>query len=117
MIPFAESIRPHFIIRLNIDQTRVAHWKSSPDHADKLKRQLVRFDAAKSPQGMNVPGWNACKRNAEIAGRYFPYLKFSKMPSQIVKDFVQYAEIPAQPGSRACRLRAALCKSQLRESK
>lgn len=28
-----------------------------PDHAAKLKRQLVRLDSSKNPGDMNVPGW------------------------------------------------------------
>lgn len=28
-----------------------------PDHAAKLKRQLVRLDLSKSPSDINVPGW------------------------------------------------------------
>ena len=28
-----------------------------PDHAAKLKRQLVRLDLCKNPGDMNVPGW------------------------------------------------------------
>jgi len=28
-----------------------------PPHAQKLQRQLVRLDLAKSPSDMNVPGW------------------------------------------------------------
>ena len=28
-----------------------------PDHAAKLKRQLVRLDLSKNPGDMNLPGW------------------------------------------------------------
>ena len=28
-----------------------------PHHADKLSRQLIRLDLAKSSEDMNVPGW------------------------------------------------------------
>ena len=41
-----------------------------PTHAPKLRRQLIRLDAASSPQDMNVPGWKLHALGAELAGHW-----------------------------------------------
>ncbi|MHB9102049.1 MAG: type II toxin-antitoxin system RelE/ParE family toxin [Sulfuricella sp.] len=41
-----------------------------PHHAPKLKRQLVRLNAAKSPDYMNMPGWNMHGLSGDLAGHY-----------------------------------------------
>lgn len=39
-------------------------------HVAKLRRQLGMLDAAASPQGMNVPGWNFHPLIGSDAGRF-----------------------------------------------
>lgn len=41
-----------------------------PAHADKLRRQLARLDSAKSPQDMNIPGWNLHPLKGEMKGHW-----------------------------------------------
>lgn len=41
-----------------------------PDHASKLKRQLLRLDVAKKPLDMNLPGWKLHHLEGEFAGHY-----------------------------------------------
>ena len=41
-----------------------------PDHASRLKRQLVRLDEAQSPQDMNMPGWKLHELKGGLAGHF-----------------------------------------------
>jgi len=41
-----------------------------PHHASKLKRQLVRLNVAKTPDYMNMPGWDMHPLTANLAGHY-----------------------------------------------
>ncbi|KAF1025917.1 MAG: Endoribonuclease HigB [Burkholderia plantarii] len=39
-----------------------------PDHAAKLRRQLLRLEAAHSPDDMHVPGWRCHTLSGALAG-------------------------------------------------
>jgi proteic killer suppression protein len=41
-----------------------------PDHATKLRRQLVRLDDAESAQDMNIPGWKLHPLHGELEGHF-----------------------------------------------
>jgi toxin HigB-1 len=41
-----------------------------PDHAARLRRQLAALHAAKSPQDMNLPGWDLHGLDRDMAGHY-----------------------------------------------
>lgn len=41
-----------------------------PHHAAKLSRQLIRLEAAKDPDYMNVPGWQFHGLDRDLAGHY-----------------------------------------------
>lgn len=41
-----------------------------PAHADRLRLQLGRLDAAKVPQDMNLPGWKFHALSKDLAGHY-----------------------------------------------
>ncbi len=41
-----------------------------PDHASKLKRQLLRLDVARNAADMNLPGWKLHHLGGELAGHY-----------------------------------------------
>lgn len=41
-----------------------------PHHGGRLSRQLIRLDAAKSLDYMNVPGWNLHGLTGNLAGHY-----------------------------------------------
>ncbi len=39
-------------------------------HADRLRRQLGRLDAAEAPEDMNVPGWSFHSLKGDLKGHY-----------------------------------------------
>ena len=39
-------------------------------HADRLRRQLARLDAAGAPDDMNVPGWSFHSLKGDLKGHY-----------------------------------------------
>lgn len=41
-----------------------------PHHAARLSRQLIRLDAAKNPDYMNVPGWKLHTLTGNLAGHF-----------------------------------------------
>jgi len=41
-----------------------------PAHADRLRLQLGRLDAAKVPEDMNLPGWKFHRLGGDLAGYY-----------------------------------------------
>ena len=41
-----------------------------PAHADRLRLQLGRLDAAKIPEDMNLPGWKFHALGKDLAGHY-----------------------------------------------
>jgi proteic killer suppression protein len=41
-----------------------------PAHADRLRLQLGRLDAAKVPEDMNLPGWKFHRLGGDLAGHY-----------------------------------------------
>lgn len=41
-----------------------------PQHASKLKRQLVRLNVAKDPSYMKMPGWDLHPLTKDLAGHY-----------------------------------------------
>lgn len=40
------------------------------DHADKLRRQLGRLDAAYSPNDMDIPGWKLHPLKGDLRGHW-----------------------------------------------
>lgn len=41
-----------------------------PEHAKRLRLQLARLDAAKTPDDMNLPGWKFHPLTKDLAGHY-----------------------------------------------
>jgi len=41
-----------------------------PDHAQKLKRQLIRLDLAKTASDVNLPGWRLHQLTGDLSGYY-----------------------------------------------
>jgi proteic killer suppression protein len=41
-----------------------------PNHAEKLKRQLIRLDNAKTACDVNLPGWRLHALSGELNGHY-----------------------------------------------
>lgn len=41
-----------------------------PQHAKRLRLQLARLDAAKTPDDMNLPGWKFHPLTKDLAGHY-----------------------------------------------
>ena len=41
-----------------------------PAHADRLRLQLGRLDAAKTPEDMNLPGWKFHRLSKDLSGHF-----------------------------------------------